>query len=194
MDTPLRGKVADFVQMDYTRDSVMPFVREAVGLAFCDQRTLHERDWVYGETVEINFPQGEPFLTATWVPEQKWHYCSDLSQDEIVIFNGCDTDPNAPGSGGGTIAQPLNQYGSRVISKAYRQRHGCGGRYRPTRHRGMRLPPSLDACQFTPDFDDREYPDAGWKVNSRRNLRDGTPGPCPVSTHDSPLLRRSARH
>lgn len=123
IDTPLRGRAADFVHMDYTRDSVMPFVREAVdgkilekyphvkifnvwrsmtpppqdvGLAYCDQRTLHERDWVFGETVEINFPQGVPFLTATWAREQKWHYCSDMSQDEIVIFNGCDTDPNAP--------------------------------------------------------------------------------------------------
>ena len=30
LDTPLRGKAADFVHMDYTRASVMPFVQEAV--------------------------------------------------------------------------------------------------------------------------------------------------------------------
>lgn len=123
LDTPYRGRAADFVHMDYTRESVMPFVREAVdaetlakfphvkifniwrsmtpppqdvGLAFCDQRTLDERDWVFGETVELNFPKGVPFLTATWMPEQKWYYYSGMSQDEVVIFNGCDTDPDSP--------------------------------------------------------------------------------------------------
>lgn len=123
LDTPLRGKAADFVHMDYTRESVMPFVRAAVdaeilakyphvkvfnvwrsltpppqdvGLAICDQRTLDPRDWVVGETVELNFPEGVPFLTATCNPEQKWYYYSAMSQDEVVIFNGCDTDLNAP--------------------------------------------------------------------------------------------------
>ncbi len=123
LDTPLRGRAADFVHMDYTRESVMPFVREAVdaetlekfphvkvfnvwrsltpppqdvGLTFCDQRTLDQDDWVFGETVEINFPQGVPFLTSVWKPEQKWYYYSGMSQDEVVIFNGCDTDRNAP--------------------------------------------------------------------------------------------------
>lgn len=123
LDTPLRGKAADFVHMDYTRESVLPFVQQAVdaeilaqyphvkifnvwrsltpppqdvGLAFCDQRTFDESDWVFGQTVELNFPQGVPFLTAPWMPEQKWYYYSGMSQDEIVIFNGCDTDPDAP--------------------------------------------------------------------------------------------------
>jgi hypothetical protein len=123
LDTPLRGKAADFVHMDYTRASVMPFVQEAVeaetlakyphvkifnvwrsltpppqdvGLAFCDQRTFAEDDWVFGQTVELNFPQGVPFLTAQWSPAQKWFHYSGMTQDEIVIFNGCDTDRNSP--------------------------------------------------------------------------------------------------
>lgn len=123
LDTPLRGKAADFVHMDYTRTSVMPFVREAVdaetlerfphvkifnvwrsltpppqdvGLAFCDQRTLDRDDWVFGQTVEKNFPQGVPFLTGVFNPAQKWHYYSAMSQDEVVIFKGCDTDEAAP--------------------------------------------------------------------------------------------------
>lgn len=123
LETPLRGRAADFVHMDYTRESVIPFVRQAVdaetlakfphvkifnvwrsltpppqdvGLAFCDQRTLDQNDWVFGQTVEINFPQGVPFLTSVWKPDQKWYYYSDMSQDEIVIFNGCDTDPSLP--------------------------------------------------------------------------------------------------
>ena len=123
LDTRLKGKAADFVHMDYTRESVMPFVRQAVdadilakfphvkifnvwrsltpppqdvGLAFCDQRTLDRDDWVFGQTVEINFPQGVPFLTGVWKPEQQWYFCSGMSQDEIVIFNGCDTDPQSP--------------------------------------------------------------------------------------------------
>ena len=121
--TRYRGKAADFVHMDYTRESVMPFVREAVdaetlekfphvviynvwrsltpppqdvGLAFCDQRTLDPKDWVFGETVEVNFPKGVPFLTSLWKPEQKWYYYSQMTQDEVVIFNGCDTNPDAP--------------------------------------------------------------------------------------------------
>ena len=123
MNTRLRGRAADFVHMDYTRESVMPFVREAVdaetlakyphvkvfniwrsmtpppqdvGLAFCDQRYLAESDWVFGETVEINFPEGVPFLTGVWDPRQKWYYYSQMTQDEVVIFNGCDTDPTLP--------------------------------------------------------------------------------------------------
>lgn len=121
--TRYRGKAADFVHMDYTRDSVMPFVREAVdaeileqyphvviynvwrsltpppqdvGLAFCDQRTLDRQDWVFGETVELNFPQGVPFLTGVYGPHQKWYYYSQMTQDEVVIFNGCDTNPDLP--------------------------------------------------------------------------------------------------
>ena len=123
LKTRYRGKAADFVHMDYTRESVMPFVREAVdaavlekyphvviynvwrsltpppqdvGLAFCDQRTLDPKDWVFGNTVEINFPKGVPFLTSVYMPEQKWYYYSQMTQDEIVIFNGCDTDRDAP--------------------------------------------------------------------------------------------------
>ena len=123
LDTPLRGKAADFVHMDYTRASVMPFVEEAVdaetlaryphvkifnvwrsltpppqdvGLAVCDQRSFDESDWVFGQTVELNYPKGVPFLTAQWSPDQKWYYYSGMSQDEVVIFNGCDTDLNAP--------------------------------------------------------------------------------------------------
>ncbi len=67
-----------------------------VGLAFCDQRTLDQSDWVLGQTVEINFPQGVPFLTSVWKAGQMWYYYSGMSQDEVVIFNGCDTDPDAP--------------------------------------------------------------------------------------------------
>ena len=123
LKTRYRGKAADFVHMDYTRESVMPFVREAVdaeilekyphvviynvwrsmtpppqdvGLAFCDQRTLDPADWVFGATVELNFPQGVPFLTSVWMPERKWYYYSQMTQDEVVIFNGCDTNPDAP--------------------------------------------------------------------------------------------------
>ena len=123
LKTRYRGKAADFVHMDYTRESVMPFVREAVdaeilekyphvviynvwrsmtpppqdvGLAFCDQRTLAPTDWVFGDTVELNFPKGVPFLTSVYKPEQKWYYYSQMTQDEVVIFNGCDTNPDAP--------------------------------------------------------------------------------------------------
>lgn len=123
LQTRYRGKAADFVHMDYTRGSVMPFVREAVdaetlekfphvviynvwrsmtpppqdvGLAFCDQRTLDPADWVFGQTVEVNFPEGVPFLTSIYMPEQKWYYYSQMTQDEVVIFNGVDTNPDAP--------------------------------------------------------------------------------------------------
>ncbi|WP_167854985.1 CmcJ/NvfI family oxidoreductase [Mangrovimicrobium sediminis] len=131
---PHRAPAAEFVHLDQTRDAVQPFLEMAadadlreryphyrifnlwrsltpppqdVPLALCDQRTLEERDWVIGRTVEPNFPQGVPYLSSVHNPAQRWHYFSAVTQDEVIVFKGFDSDSSQPmGCLHGAFQQP----------------------------------------------------------------------------------------
>lgn len=120
---PQRAPAAEFVHLDQTRESAIPFLEMAVDaetqrkyprvkifnvwraitpppqdvpLALCDQRTLDEADWVVGRTVDPAFPDGVPYVTSVFSPNQSWYFISGLEQDEAVIFKGYDNDPAAP--------------------------------------------------------------------------------------------------
>jgi len=118
-----RAPAAQFVHIDQTRDSALPFLSmnadeetirkyprvqmynvwraitpppQDVPLAICDQRTLDEKDWVIGKTVEPTFPEGVPYLGSVYNTQQSWYYFSDLTTDESVIFKGYDSDLTVP--------------------------------------------------------------------------------------------------
>lgn len=120
---PTKAPAAQFVHIDQTRDSALPFLSmnadeetirkyprvqmynvwraitpppQDVPLAICDQRSLDESDWVVGRTVEPAFPDGVPYLASVYNAAQSWYYFSDLTTDESVIFKGYDSDPGAP--------------------------------------------------------------------------------------------------
>jgi hypothetical protein len=120
---PERAPAAEFVHFDGTREAVVHFIEMAadaeirrkyprvkmfniwrvitlppqdVPLALCDQRTLDEDDWVVGRTIEPNYPDGIPYLTAVFNGGQNWHYFSDLTPDDVVVFKGLDIDADAP--------------------------------------------------------------------------------------------------
>lgn len=115
-----RAPAAEFVHLDNSRESALPFLAGAadaelrgrydrimvfniwrpitpppqdVPLALCDQRTCDEADGVFGRTVEPNFPDGVPYVTSVFNPAQRWWYFSDLTPDEAVVFKGWDSDP-----------------------------------------------------------------------------------------------------
>jgi hypothetical protein len=113
---------ADFVHFDQSRLSVGQFVERAaahaprryphvrlfnlwrvmtpppqdVPLALCDQRSVDERDWVFGKTVEPGMAEGSPYTTSVFNPGQKWHYFSELTSDEVIVFKQYDSRPGAP--------------------------------------------------------------------------------------------------
>jgi len=114
---------ADFVHFDQSRTSVQQFVELAeahsapkhyprvqlfnlwrvmtqppqdVPLALCDQRSVDERDWVIGRTVEPGVEEGVPYTTSVFNPGQKWFYFSDLTSDEVIVFKQYDSRPGAP--------------------------------------------------------------------------------------------------
>ena len=131
---PRRAPAAEFVHLDNTRASALPFLERAarpevqaqhrrvmvfnvwrpitpppqdVPLALCDQRTASEADGVEGRTVEANFPDGVPYVTSVYNPDQQWWYFSDVTPDEAVVFKGWDSDPTVPmGCLHGAFRQP----------------------------------------------------------------------------------------
>jgi len=62
-----------------------------VPLAICDRRTLSERDFAIGTTVEgeIEVPHVTIVKSAR---DAKWFYAPDLSVDESLVFVGGDMD------------------------------------------------------------------------------------------------------
>jgi hypothetical protein len=129
-----RAPAAEFVHLDQTRESAVPFIEmttpaeirrsyprvkifnawrpltpppQDVPLALCDQRTLDEADWVVGRTVEPDFPDGIPYITSVFNPRQRWFYISDLTPDDVIVFKGYDAAPDAPmGCMHGAFRQP----------------------------------------------------------------------------------------
>jgi hypothetical protein len=120
---PAFPPAADFVHLDQSRHSVQQFVDMAasdaaprrypqvrlfnlwrvitpppqdVPLALCDQRTVDERDWVFGDTLEPGMEVGSPYTTSIFNPEQRWHFFSDLTSDEVILFKQYDSRPGAP--------------------------------------------------------------------------------------------------
>jgi hypothetical protein len=120
---PKAAPAAEFVHLDQTRESALPFFERAVDerargqfsrmqiynvwrtltpppqdvpLALCDQRTLDERDWVVGRTVEPSFPDGVPYVSSVFNAAQQWYYFSDVRTDEVIVFKGYDSDRAAP--------------------------------------------------------------------------------------------------
>jgi len=118
-----KAPAAQFVHIDQTRESTLPFLQmnadeatirkyprvqmynvwrsitpppQDVPLAICDQRTLNESDWVVGKTVEPTFPDGVPYLGSVYNAGQSWYYFSDLSIDETIVFKGYDSDLTVP--------------------------------------------------------------------------------------------------
>jgi len=114
---------ADFVHLDHTRQSALPFLNAAfddetrkrfshvrtfnvwraispppqnVPLALCDQRSHSSSGWVTGLTVEPTFPDGVPYVSCVSDPAQRWYYFSNLHENETIVFKGYDSDPNAP--------------------------------------------------------------------------------------------------
>lgn len=110
---------ADFVHFDQSRQSVGQFVDLAappdyahvqlfnlwraitpppqdVPLALCDQRSIDEADFVFGNTVEPGMEAGSPYTTAVFNPGQKWHYFQGLTSDEVIVFKQYDSRPGAP--------------------------------------------------------------------------------------------------
>lgn len=113
---------ADFVHFDQSRNSVQQFIDRAtsgrelrysqvqlfnlwrvmtpppqdVPLALCDQRSVDERDWVLGNTVEPGMDAGSPYTTCVFNPAQKWHFFSDLTSDEVIVFKQYDSRPGTP--------------------------------------------------------------------------------------------------
>jgi hypothetical protein len=114
---------ADFVHLDFTRASAKPFAdklldAEARGrfrrvqiynvwrpitpppqdvpLALCDQRTVDDALLVEGRAVEPDYPEGVPYLIALPSPAHRWHYFPDMALDEVIVFKGYDSAPDAP--------------------------------------------------------------------------------------------------
>jgi hypothetical protein len=114
---------ADFVHLDNTREAALGFCERAVPadirarfsrvqvynvwrtttpppqdvpLAICDQRTVDQRDWVIGRTVEPMSPEGVPYVASLANPAHRWHFYSDVTPDEAIVFKGFDSDPDAP--------------------------------------------------------------------------------------------------
>jgi hypothetical protein len=120
---PNAPPAADFVHLDFTRGSARPFADQLldaeararfgrvqvynvwrpitpppqdVPLALCDQRTVDEARLVEGRAVEPNHPEGVPYLIALPSPAHRWHYLPDLALDEVIVFKGYDSAPDAP--------------------------------------------------------------------------------------------------
>ncbi|MCX7864937.1 MAG: outer membrane protein assembly factor BamE [Novosphingobium sp.] len=113
---------ADFVHFDQSRQSIGQFIDQAaaaaprrfrhvelfnlwrsitpppqdVPLALCDQRTSDEADWVFGNTLEPGMAEGSPYTTSIFNPAQRWHYVSNLTPDEVIVFRQYDSRPGAP--------------------------------------------------------------------------------------------------
>lgn len=109
---------ADFVHFDQSRQSVGEFIERAapppyahvqlfnlwrvmtpppqdVPLALCDQRSVDEEDFVFGLTVEPGMPQGSPYTASVFNPAQAWHYFSNLTPDDVIVFKQYDSRPGA---------------------------------------------------------------------------------------------------
>lgn len=114
---------ADFVHIDNTREAALHFFERAVPadirrryervrvfnvwrattpppqdvpLAVCDQRTVDERDWVIGETVEPTMSEGAPYVASMANTAHRWYFFSDLTPDEVIVFKGFDSNPAEP--------------------------------------------------------------------------------------------------
>jgi hypothetical protein len=114
---------ADFIHLDNTREAALQFLERAVPadvraqygrvrifnvwrtitpppqdvpLALCDQRTVDERDWVIGRTVEPNFPEGVPYVASVANPAQCWFFYSNVGLDDAIVFKGYDSDRDQP--------------------------------------------------------------------------------------------------
>lgn len=110
---------ADFVHFDQSRASVQQFIELAaaprhyrhiqlfnlwrvmtpppqdVPLALCDQRSVDENDWVFGNTVEPGMAEGSPYTTSVFNPAQDWYYFSGLTSDDVIVFKQYDSRPDA---------------------------------------------------------------------------------------------------
>jgi len=110
---------ADFVHFDQSRQSVGQFIDLAappdyahvqlfnlwrvmtpppqdVPLALCDQRSVDEADFVFGNTVEPGMTEGSPYTCSVFNPAQRWHYFSGLTSDDVIVFKQFDSRPGAP--------------------------------------------------------------------------------------------------
>lgn len=66
-------------------------------LALCDQRTVDRGDLVVGHTVEPKLTKGAfEYLTSLYNPAQRWWFNSDLTADDLLLFNGFDPDETQP--------------------------------------------------------------------------------------------------
>lgn len=118
-----RAKAAEFVHFDNTRESLPMFLGmivdqeiidkyprvmvfniwrpltpapQNIPLAMCDSHSIDPQDWVEGVTIDREVPQGAPYATSVYNPDQHWWWVSDLNLDEVVVFKGYDNDPSAP--------------------------------------------------------------------------------------------------
>lgn len=120
---PAQPTAAEFVHLDHSRTSAMPFIERCapaevraryphvriynvwraltppphdMPLAICDQRTIDPADWVEGKTVEPMMPEGVPYVTTVFNPGQRWSWFSGLTPDDALVFKAWDSDPSVP--------------------------------------------------------------------------------------------------
>lgn len=132
--------VADFVHLDQSLQSVLPYVEQAADeetrkrfprvmlynlwrvmtpppqdmpLALCDQRTADEHDWVIGRTVEPQVPDGVPYTASVYNPAQKWYFYPDVTPDDVIVFKQYDSRRDQPmGCLHGAFAYPAKLEGA----------------------------------------------------------------------------------
>jgi hypothetical protein len=64
-------------------------------LALCDSSSVRPDDIILGDS---NLPDGSKFETAffRYNKNHRWHYYSDLTAEQLLVFKQSDTDENFP--------------------------------------------------------------------------------------------------
>lgn len=111
---------ATFAHLDFTRESIVPFVQitgsqalretyprtrifnvwrpiteppQNPPLALCHQQSVDESDWVIGRTLGQGDVGDVDYLAITHNPSQHWYFYPELGLDDAVVFKGADSDP-----------------------------------------------------------------------------------------------------
>jgi len=92
---PAGRSLARFVHFNVWRAISAP--PQDVPLALCDARSLTERDLIFADA--IFDPPGKPEwsfegLVVAHAPSHRWHWFSDMSREEALVFKTHDSDPS----------------------------------------------------------------------------------------------------
>jgi hypothetical protein len=113
---------AYFVHIDQTPESAEPFVNSVASgidrsryngvviynvwrsvspppqntpLALCDKRTVKREMLMTGRTVSARFPEGVPYVSSLFSSDYRWHYFSNVAQEEVIVFKSVDVAERA---------------------------------------------------------------------------------------------------